>query len=462
MSDDEGMQFNRRSVLAGTAALGLAGTSTAVAKLGANSRVADYDDDSTVDWGTNAWPQMGSDNGRTYYNEDGSGPRGTLTDAWTVDASRNLNEGPAVADGIVYTILGSESTGEQHLKALDAEDGSEQWSRKLTNQDPEGWYEPDEIVVADGDVYVTRRCYTEVYDASDGTKLWSQERGGIYPVVTDELLVAVGEETGGADEEPILVALSRADGSVQWTHEFKYYDKAQLASVGGTLYAAASDIGTEDNSKVVSLAPETGEIEWSTNLGVMSHVVATETGILATTEAAVHCLTPETGEHRWSKEGSELSDDDPRYIDLLAVGDGIVYISDDRDLNAFDLATGEQLWSVVIANEGNLAWTPGSLAVAGDTLYYGEMKVRDYDEIHYRDAKTGDYLGTSDVPDTSTNGDDGNSGIQADLVVVDGTIYTTVDEKVVALREASNDGDGESGDDGGGDSDGDEDSGSDC
>ncbi|WP_158055687.1 outer membrane protein assembly factor BamB family protein [Halorussus halophilus] len=490
MSDDEGMQFSRRSVLAGTAALGLAGTSTAVAKEFGKGEFADHDD-SMVDLGTDAWPQTGFDNGRTYFYGEGSGPTGELTGDWFFEGNADLAEYPLVAYDTVYTFTGYPEAGTEKLVALDAADGSKKWSRNLTTDDSYGGYGTDQTVIADGEVYLTRNGHTEVYTAVDGTKRWEVEHGGGYPMVTDEMLVVEGNNVDdGAVTTAKITGISRTDGSIQWEYDFDQRGDALPAAASGSVYAAGSNPGSEENSKVVSLDAATGEEEWTTEVGPNGYTVATNTVIFVETDAAVNALDAETGEKMWSKSKTEFSDDQDPSLTFQAVGETTAYVTVDSMLYALDARSGEQQWSAEMHPN---AW---GVVVVGDVLYYAVDKKDDsgsgdpdaYDEIHLRNPNTGELIAKRTVPDVTGDRPDGDSQLQGYLAPVDGTIYTVSENALVAFREGENDapeggsddgtdddsdgnddgssgGDGSGSDDSGGsdgDSDGSDDSNDDC
>ncbi len=273
--------FDRRTMLSLTA-LGLAGSSTAIAAQSSSDDAvaAEFDTDSSVNWDTDAWPQVGYDNGRTSYNAAASGPTGELSVSWKFGEESFSAQIPIVANGTAYTIQGTLLYGTQKLYALSADDGTEQWVAELEgdyeqnakdDDVPRYTYNMRSTAVADGTVYTSRLDRTEVFDAETGDRLWIVERGGSDIVVTDELLVVDSPilSEGSHEEGHQVVALSREDGSVEWTHDFRGRGPTTIGPTldivvaDGSVYALYDAADPEEDPVLRSISLNSGEVEWS-------------------------------------------------------------------------------------------------------------------------------------------------------------------------------------------------------
>jgi len=104
------------------------------------------------------------------------------TEQWSYQTGDDVFSSPAVADGTVYV-----GSTDDNVYALDAADGTEQWSYKT------GSAVDSSPAVADGTVYVGSTD-DNVYalDATDGTEQWTYETGGAVrsPAVVDDTVYA--------------------------------------------------------------------------------------------------------------------------------------------------------------------------------------------------------------------------------------------------------------------------------
>ncbi|NGM70519.1 PQQ-binding-like beta-propeller repeat protein [Natronolimnobius sp. AArcel1] len=250
---------------------------------------------------------------------------GTLE--WEVEFEDGTSSSRALGVDGEYVYVGSDG---DHLHALDAEDGTEQWSKETATI-----YSGPTIV--DGTVYVGTADELVAVDASDGEEQWTWDDYGVLedrsaisePTVSDGLLyVSLGEgtEQGGYDRS--TVALDLKDGVTEWTYEF--------ADPSG------GDVSQTPTTPTVS--GENGE----------------ETVYVA--YDGLYALDAADGSERWT--------DETTVWDAPTVADGMVFVpqsTDSEALRALEVTDGEELWSVETGDRSNIIVVDGIAYVAAQT-----------------------------------------------------------------------------------------------
>jgi len=187
----------------------------------------------------------------------------------------NAYASPAIVDGTVYI-------GGKSAYALDAADGTEQWTHEFS------YLDSATPAVADGTVYLKHGKRAWALNAADGTEQWSfQPEDSIDTVGTGPL--AVLNETvyiGGYDT---VYALAADEGAEQWSFEVAdsvgsspavTTDAVYLGENDGTVYALATSDGTE-------------QWRFEASSWVSSVVVVDGTVYAGTADGAIHALTAE-------------------------------------------------------------------------------------------------------------------------------------------------------------------------
>jgi outer membrane protein assembly factor BamB len=289
-----------------------------------------------------------------------------------------------------------------NVYALDAADGSERWRHDLYTPSDVVCYR-GELAVADERVYAPTCENTVALYADDADLAWraSRESNG-PPRIADDSVVVAGRE---------LAALDAATGSTEWHSTFEEGFRVPPA-VGSDVA-----VGVTQENRLVACDVADGRVRWETGVaaslpppGVGSGTVVVEWGS-ADNVGFLQAYDAATGEQVWSRDtGVEGRGTRP------VVADGVVYVvrSDDH-LYAHDAADGEQLWSYRVG--GRFHDPP---MVESGRAYVGGGS----GTVHVVDAATGDRLrrldtGFDDVPTPSVDDD--------------GTVYAAVGDRVVAL-----------------------------
>ncbi|WP_132057298.1 outer membrane protein assembly factor BamB family protein [Halorussus amylolyticus] len=253
-----------------------------------------------------------------------------------------------------------------------------------------------EPIVADGRVYQLTVRDLAVYDASDGSQLWTKSGAGGPPLVVGETAYL------GANDS--LLALDAATGETLWerTFEKNAIVRSPATYSGDRLYVPAGET-------IHRVDSETGDVDWSRRLfGTLLGSPAIYSGYsvaVASEAGTLYLLGPDgTGAGEWNlpavPEAPPTTDTDRIYVNCF---DGRTYAADlereskgtfawDADsgvasaglavkshvyatgtggLSAIDPDTGERAWK---HDTGDWRWTAPALGrdtlfVGGDALY---------------------------------------------------------------------------------------------
>jgi polyvinyl alcohol dehydrogenase (cytochrome) len=371
-----------------------------------------------------------------------------LAPAWDVRGIDGMSGTPAVSGGVVYF---GDWTG--HVRALNRDDGTEVWNRRLGDRYIGG------SVALDGDhVYAGTFDGRIVALARDtGEPVWDTQIGDhpkavIFgsPVVVDGLVV-VGVAsfevfvTGNPNTfRGHIVALDAATGAERWRFYVTAGDATQAAGVSiwsspaidterGVAYIGTGQSyglpASPLSDSLLALDLQTGEEVWHTQFTADdAWTLAQPTGLDADVGAmpnlfpvngkdavgvgdkagTYRALDRETGEILWEApltpggtQGGVMAS--------AAVAGGIVYVtsndaSRDADMAALDADTGEEVWRAQLGAHvtGPVTWANGVLYVSDDS-----------GRIAAYDAADGSRLWSYDVPFPAAGG----------IAVVDGVVY---------------------------------------
>ncbi|MFB6180221.1 MAG: PQQ-binding-like beta-propeller repeat protein [Halorientalis sp.] len=280
---------------------------------------------------------------------------------WTYDTSDfgQIGNSPTIADGTVY-LATAVGTGEQgSVRALDLDDGSEQWVAMQSSQ------QYGSVAVADGTVFTIDNLGRQLtaLDADTGDQLWTGSvpyaaHGG--PVVANGVVYAKGANTvKGFDAETGTELFSQSvDGeSDEINTENTINYASPLALAHNAVYVANGNTLT----KLVGLTPDWPQVQLdagNTGYGIRHEAPRS-------VSEAWHYATPDEYDDFWDETnhfeivGSPVIDSDTVYI-----------LSNRATVRAFDL-DGNQQWSTHVGYGD----TDGGLALAGDTLIVANDKL---------------------------------------------------------------------------------------
>jgi outer membrane protein assembly factor BamB len=206
-----------------------------------------------------SWPQSGGTAARTGRRRGALGPKSTVAYRWRVDRAVS---GIAVANGIVY------ASDETTLRALSAEDGTEVWTERTSDERRHRTTSRSPAV--DGTLVYTgetrKRSRVLALDTTTGEKAWEFEpertAAGYYsPTVADGVVYVIGRNFG-AGSVGLLYALDGATGNPLWKREtgtsgIAGYEAPPVAVENGVVYLAADEL--------FALDAQTGETFWSSD-----------------------------------------------------------------------------------------------------------------------------------------------------------------------------------------------------
>lgn len=166
--------------------------------------------------------------------------------------------------------------------------------------------------------------------------------------------IAYGGKVFTLDTHGQVRAFAASSGSALWNARLTPENEEKDEGYGGGL---AVDEGrlfvTTGYGTVVALEPASGNIIWTKNLNVpiRTSPTAFQGKVFAvTTEGRIFCLSATDGEEVWTQRGlpdqtSILGNNSPAASDKIVV---VPFSS--GDVTAYDIKTGQQLWSDSLAN----------------------------------------------------------------------------------------------------------------
>ena len=228
--------------------------------------------------------------------------------------------------GIVYSDTGNNYTGDagatsDSIFAVRLKDGSLIWNHQLSS----------------GDVFTLPSPRSPDSDFGTNPVLFSATIDG-----TTRQLVGAGQKSG------MFWALDRATGEVVWSRK---------ASGGSALIGGVFNNGAFDGQRTIIAAnngASTGEGSEPANGN--SHTL----GLPIATTSVLEALDPATGAVLWERQL-------PAWVWApITIANGVGFVSADREIQAFDVATSKKLWSMQTA--GTIA---SGAAIAGGRIYFG-------------------------------------------------------------------------------------------
>ncbi|MEY7849037.1 right-handed parallel beta-helix repeat-containing protein [Natrarchaeobius sp. A-rgal3] len=302
---------------------------------------------------------------------------GTGENRWSAEIPADGS--PTVVDETVYV------TGDDGVWALDLELGTLEWHVEFedgTSSSRALGVDGESVYVGESIDATTDRLYA--LDAEDGSEQWSTETATIYsgPTVVDGT-VYVGTADG-------LIAVDASDAEEQWTWDDYgvLEDRSAISEPtvsDGFLYVSLRE-GTEQGGydrSTVAIDIETGEDEWTHAFdgpsgGDVSQTPTTPTASGESGEATVYvafdglyALDATDGSERWI--------DETTVWDAPTVADGTLFVPQSTDsgaLRALDVTDeGSELWSVETGDRSDVIVVDGVLYVAVQVDETGETRL---------------------------------------------------------------------------------------
>ena len=279
--------------------------------------------------------------------EQGHVARGTTegTTGWTARplGERSPTATPAVDDDHVFVTEGTyRGTVESSvLRALERSSGAEAWRVTFDDQFA---FAP---ALSDETLYVRSEAGIHAINANDGTVQWSREAEPFevegFDVATD-ISPAVGNDTVYVPHPSGVTAHDADTGEEHWHAPAQ---KVRAAPVFAGDVVLISGV----RSGVVAVDADTGEAHWSWHDGGMWTSPAVADGTVYATGFNPVALDIETGDVRW--EGNVLSD---IFASPLVVGDSVI-VTSTTETRAFRRDGG------VLRKAGETRWRvgPGSM-----------------------------------------------------------------------------------------------------
>lgn len=230
---------------------------------------------------------------------------------WAGPEMDGIQGPPSVDDGTAYVNSGGFESVEPHVRAFDATDGDERW-RYDTGHESKG-----APAVGDGRVFVTSEAGLHAIDAATGEETYALPVGGSRwgtPVVHDGTVYAV-ESSHETDE---LVAIEAAAGDERWRTES---GGAEPVVTDDLVYAATDD-------GLVGLDVEDGSV--ATRFERRAEPLALVGDVLYGKEAGTAmAFDVTTGDRLWTlrTEEVQIADTTGRSVYGITPVDGAVYVS---------------------------------------------------------------------------------------------------------------------------------------
>ncbi|SFS99248.1 PQQ-like beta-propeller repeat protein [Halostagnicola kamekurae] len=310
--------------------------------------VDELPDPETHAFGANGdWSSFGCNASNTRAVGDGKAPVDGVSERWRVEVTQTTYHAPVVANGLVF-LLESLRT----LRVFDAGDGSELWTLEGVNAVP---------VVRNGVAYVPVKKTMYALNAETGDQLWERafERpGGVAgPSMAggDRLLCGVGEH---------IVSLDPEDGSIQW--ERKLFGRV----MNHPPYFSGYNVAVTTEAGIVYLLQASGTGLWQWDLPSPPTCPPT----IDTDSIYVSCQNGETNALQVNSDRSSdvLWTADTGWAERgIATAGGLVFVANSRALTAVDADSGERRWEHDIGDWRHTAPAYGrdTVFVGGDRLY---------------------------------------------------------------------------------------------
>ncbi len=306
-------------------------------------------DCATVSRPESAWPVPRRSPAQDSYVADAQGFEDAPAVGWEVEPSVHDEEyatpsyGQPVVDGESVYVTNELNKGPQrpmygHVHALAVESGDRRWtSGKLRSPSVPAVWGDRVVSVAENE---SLGAMVIAFDPMDGQQRWTREfeaRDSGFVTADDLLYLALEEGTSLG-----TVRALAADGATVWSRESALADHVTVGPVVGTetVYVATR------KGRLHALSRDNGSTDWSHQFEhpteprpYITNLVATDCAVFTVVEGAVTALDDD-GIVAWQVEGDHAS---------LATDGDLVYTTigrgGDRELLALEAASGEVRWT---------------------------------------------------------------------------------------------------------------------
>jgi outer membrane protein assembly factor BamB len=284
-------------------------------------------------------------------------------------------EGPVVADGQVYFAVNVDGDPDRnHLVALDAQTGDEQWRFSV-----EDWSLYPPVVAGETAYWVGSSDVLYAVNAADGTVKWRRERTGHNPPIPAHgLILSIGTK----HDLPLLEALDPKTGESYWTRREGSRDWSLVAADGEVFYVHLRPETGEQAHELHAIDPLTGETLWKVPREIQIVAAVNETHLLTSYDSQerqqLYAVDKSAERIDWNIE-QDLTFGEGRGRQIVAA------VTDTRMLVHFDYgryeqhriearetSTGTLLWSIEESGDKTVEYT--SPILVGDHVYFVEMR----------------------------------------------------------------------------------------
>jgi len=400
-----------------------------------------------------SWPMTGYGPGNTAFNPSASGPKDSLSEAWSVSAGDLRSDAgveqhltphvspPVVADGSIFVaswegISGREFSTACHLHKI-ADDGEIAWSSDPLTSTVIVAERPVSLAVVSGTVYVVapdadHETGLWALDAESGDILWEHEKYALGdPIVRDGEVIVQGNTDIGT------VYATSTDGSHAWTFSATTAD-GDVVPADGTGAADGERTYVPMYGGGIVAVDRSGERDWYTDefltdqsgeRAALRSIVAGDSiyasvGMITVSDGKLVALDPTDGSVRWEfkpdfdaeRRQTALENVPAGYnpgalhlgvYGKPALADGTVYMFG-YELTESDLGewwhkdTPEYMvpkFYALSADSGDVEWTvpldglyPGMFPIVADGTIYLSVAGEEEGQLLAIDADSGDII----------------------------------------------------------------------
>ncbi|AGB38362.1 outer membrane protein assembly factor BamB family protein [Natronococcus occultus] len=295
-----------------------------------------------------SWSSFGCNAANTRAVGDGEAPVDGVSERWRVPVAEVGFTEPIVADERVYFV---ENRG---LRVFDADDGSELWTVEDVEKPP---------LLLEGTVYVATYEGVSALDIDTGNEIWSRELDAPGSVTAP---AAIGTHTVSCGIGERVVALDPEDGTERWHRDAFGQLLDHPAALGVRGVAVATEAGMVDAVGERGVAHDRWELPARPSGPLTAD---TDTVYVPCDDGETYALAVGDGgdtvsKTAWSAETGHVSTG-------LAVADDVVLAVAGNTLRAIDADSGQRRWEFGVGDSSRTApiVSRETVFVGGDRLW---------------------------------------------------------------------------------------------